>query len=123
MHLKALSRLCPKMTTLSPQCQGLGFAGGVPLGGDSAQIPPEDPPQRIPHIADMLSKDPNFIKSEFHIRRFITTAVDTEKECAITEAFEGNLESTSQQININILLFFFLHYITTLWSALTSLFN
>jgi hypothetical protein len=68
------------------------------------QIPHEVPLQWAPRVADTLAKDPNFIKVEFHIGRFITAAVDNEKERAITEALKGNLESASQQININVLL-------------------
>jgi hypothetical protein len=74
----------------------LGFPSEVPPGGDSAQIPPEDPIQRILCIADTLSKDLDFIKVGFHIGRFITTTVNTEEERAITEALERNLEPTSQ---------------------------
>jgi hypothetical protein len=85
----------PKMTPPSPQSQGLGSAGKFPYGDDSAQIPPEDPPQWPPCIADTLSKVSDFVKARFHIRRFITTAVNTEEERTITEALKGNLETAS----------------------------
>jgi hypothetical protein len=83
------------MTPPSPQSQGLGSIGKVPLSGDITQPSPEDSPQQIPCVADSLSKDPDFIKVRFHIGRFITAAVNTKEECAVTEALKNNLYSAS----------------------------
>jgi hypothetical protein len=70
----------PRTTPPSPQSQGLGSTGKVPLSGDIAQPSPEDS---------------HFIKVGFHIGRFITAAVNTEEECAVTEALKNNLYSAS----------------------------
>jgi hypothetical protein len=71
-----------KTTPPSPQSHGLGTAGGVPTGGDSAQPRGENPPQSSPRVADSLAKDLDFMKAGFHIGRFVTAAVNTEAERA-----------------------------------------
>jgi hypothetical protein len=109
----------PRTTLSSPMSQGLGSTGEVPLSGDATHASPEDSPQRIPHIADTLSKDPGFIKDKFHIGRFITVMVNTEEKRVITEALKNNLDYASQRINIRI-SFTNLHYRP--FPILTSLF-
>jgi hypothetical protein len=67
----------PKNTPQSPRSHGLSSAGEAPLGGDFAQSQSESLPRQTPLVAETLAKDPDFIKAEFHIDRFITAVVDT----------------------------------------------
>jgi hypothetical protein len=66
------------------------------------ETPQKIPHQRAPRVADTLTTNPDFIKVGFHIGRFITASVDTEKEHAITEALKFNLEFVSEQIKVCI---------------------
>jgi hypothetical protein len=62
------------------------------------KFPTNEPPELlIPSL-----QNPDFIKVGFHIGRFITASVDTEKEHAITEALKFNLEFVSEQIKVCI---------------------
>jgi hypothetical protein len=56
----------------------------------------------LPLVADTLTENPDFIKVRFHIRRFITTRVGTEKEHAVTEALKCNLEFAKEQIKVSV---------------------
>jgi type IV secretory pathway VirB10-like protein len=71
-----------KTTPLIPQSHGLGVSGGVPSGGYSARPQAENPPQSLQRVAKSLAKDLDFIKAGFHIRRFVTAALNTEAERA-----------------------------------------
>jgi hypothetical protein len=58
-------------------------------------------------VADTLANDPDFIKAGLHIGSFITVAVDTEKEQAITKALKCYLEFASEQNSISSLFLFY----------------
>jgi hypothetical protein len=90
----------PPVSSMSPKSIGLGTFGEAPIGGDSAQMPEEIPYERASRITDTLAMDPNIIKVGFHIKSFITTTVDTEKERTVTEALKCNLEFSSEQISV-----------------------
>jgi hypothetical protein len=62
------------------------------------------PPQPISRIADSLARHPNFIKTGFHIGRFITTPVNIEAEHADIQALRCDLDSASLRINVRISL-------------------
>jgi hypothetical protein len=55
-----------------------------------------------------LAKGPDFIKTGFHIGRFITTVVNTKAERADIEALKSNLYSTSTRINVSSFIFHFI---------------
>jgi hypothetical protein len=90
----------PKVTSSSPQPQGPGSSGEAPIGGDSTEMLEEIPLKWALWVADTLAKDPDFIKAGFHVGGFITTAVDTEKEQAVTKALKCNLEFALEQIKV-----------------------
>jgi hypothetical protein len=110
----------PKTTPPSTRSHGLGSAGEAPIGGDFAQPQLENLPRRTPLVAKTLAKDLDFIKTGFHIGRFITTAVDTEADHANIEALRTNLDSSSTRINVSTPCII-VHY--RLYSILTSPFR
>jgi hypothetical protein len=73
-----------------------------PISGDLAQMPKEIPHEWVPRVADTLIDNPDFIKAGFHIGRFITPGVDTEKEPTITDVVKMNMEFASKQIDVSI---------------------
>jgi hypothetical protein len=64
-------------------------------------------PQRIPQVVETLAKDPNFIKVEFHIGRYITVVVNIEVERADIEVLKSDLDSASIRINVSKFLLCF----------------
>ena len=85
----------------SPQSFGLGTAGGVPFGGDSARPRVEKTPQSSPRVANSLAKDPDFIKVGCHIGKYIMVAVNTEAEQADILTLCSDLDSASHRINVS----------------------
>jgi hypothetical protein len=83
------------------------------------KFPISEQPPPLARVNDILATNPDFIKVEFHIGRFIITGVDTEKERAVTEALQCNLEFTSKQIKVSIS---FLLHVTALSLILTPFF-
>jgi hypothetical protein len=79
----------------------LNIASGAPGPSDSASPNVESLPQVFSRVADSLEKDPNFIKTGFHIGQFLTAAVNTEAEQSDIEALWAGLDSTSLQINVS----------------------
>jgi hypothetical protein len=90
-----------KMAPLSPQMHKLNIASGAPGPSDSASPSVESLPRVFSRVADSLEKDPDFIKTGFHIGRFLTAAVNTEAEQSDIQALWAGLDSTSLQINVS----------------------
>jgi hypothetical protein len=84
-----------KIVPLSPQSHGLGIAGRVPSGGDSARPQALNSPQSLPRVVESLTKDLDFIKVGFHIGRFMTVVVNTKAERADIQALRSDLDSAS----------------------------
>jgi hypothetical protein len=68
----------PKTSPPNPWSYGLRSTGEFPLGGDSSVPHSEEQPRQYSPVAESLADNPEFIKLEIHIRRFITVVVDTE---------------------------------------------
>jgi hypothetical protein len=95
-----------KMAPPSLWLHGLGTAGGTPSPSDSTLPSAESLPRVFSRVTDSLTKDLNFIKVEFHIRRFVTAAVNTEAGQSDIQVLQASLDSTSIQINVSIPLLF-----------------
>jgi hypothetical protein len=61
----------------------------------------EKPPQRHSWVVEFLWDNLEFIQASFHIRQFVTAAIDTEADQENIKAFYVSLKSTSAQINVS----------------------
>jgi hypothetical protein len=61
----------------------------------------EKPPQQHSWVVEFLWDNLEFIQASFHIRRFVTAAIDTEADQENIKAFYVSLKSTSAQINVS----------------------
>jgi hypothetical protein len=69
-----------KASPLSPWSYGLGFAGRYQPGEGSSVPQSGKKLHQHSRAVESLGDNPEFIQARFHIRRFITTIVDTEAD-------------------------------------------
>jgi hypothetical protein len=62
---------------------------------------PEESPQQCSQVAESIWDNPDFIQAGFHIRRFVTMAVDTEADRENIKALYSNLKTTLAQIDVS----------------------
>jgi hypothetical protein len=78
----------------------MGEARGVPTRGDLAQPQVKKTPQSSLQVTDSLAKDPDFIKVECHIGKYITAMVNTEAEQVDIQALHSDLDYVLLHINV-----------------------
>jgi hypothetical protein len=92
----------PHTTPTNSQSFVLGSVGDPSHGGESSVPRSGKSAQRYSQVEEPLTKDPEFVKAGFHIGRFITTIVDTEKDRANMDDLYNDLESASTRLNVSI---------------------
>jgi hypothetical protein len=91
----------PEASPPSPRSYGLGFAGGYEIGEDSSVTQSQKPLQQHSRVVESLLDNLEFIQVGFHIRWFVTTAIDTEADRENIKALYTILKSTSAQIDVS----------------------
>jgi hypothetical protein len=108
------------LTTPSPQAHGWGAAANAPIGEGSTWPWVEEVPQSSLQVTDSLAQDPNFIKVECHIGKYITTTVNTEAEQEDIQAVWSDLDSASLHINVSSPFHLILQRISRIWLPFLS---
>jgi hypothetical protein len=85
-NLPAQNRLKPARLCRQVRTFGLGTIGGPSLAGESSVPQAGKSLWWYAQVEESLTKDPEFIKAGFNIGRFVTTAVDTKKDCTNMDA-------------------------------------
>jgi hypothetical protein len=91
----------PKASPPSPWSYGLESTGGHQTGEGSSVPQSEKPLQQHSWVTESLWDNPKFIQVRFHIRRFVTAAINTKADRENIKVLYVSLKSTSAQMDVS----------------------